>query len=395
MTKVAVIIPNYNNAHYLGSAIQSVLNQTFTDYEIIVVDDGSTDNSRDVVNAFGDKVRYVWQENKGLGGARNTGILASTAEFVGLLDADDEWKPDYLEKMMLLINEHPDVSVFYCMAQCMNADGIDLPQLVGGPPVEPDALHWKLLRANFIIPSTVTFRRKAIFDAGNFDASLRSCEDWDLWLRILPDMKIAGSSNCLVRYRVHGYSLSSNVDGMHSATKRVLEKNFGADDGELEKWTPEKRRAYGGVYRYQIVTFIQRQSNWDACPPLLEKALIVDSSLVEDIDFYYELVLGTQPVGHRGVSDVQEFDANALQLQKLIDRAFSSPRITRLKNRSYGYAFYALGLAAYNTKRRDLSRHFLLHAIGFLPRLLLDRRVILTLIKSCVHPSLINYFKQR
>ena len=121
MNKVSVIIPNYNNAHYLGKAIQSVLRQSFKDYEIIVVDDGSTDNSKDVVSTFGDKVRYIWQENKGLGGARNTGINASNTEFIGLLDADDEWKPFYLEKMMSLVQRHPDAAVYYSAARGMDA----------------------------------------------------------------------------------------------------------------------------------------------------------------------------------------------------------------------------------------------------------------------------------
>ena len=120
---VSVIIPNYNNAHYLKKRYTKYSNQTFTDYEIIVVDDGSTDNSKEVVDAFGDKVRYIWQENKGLGGARNTGIRASNAEFVGLLDADDEWRPDYLEKMMLLVHNILKRCVYYSGAQGMDASG--------------------------------------------------------------------------------------------------------------------------------------------------------------------------------------------------------------------------------------------------------------------------------
>jgi glycosyltransferase involved in cell wall biosynthesis len=166
MIKVSVIIPNYNQSHYLASAIHSVLRQSFKDFEIIVVDDGSTDNTLEVLAQFSDQVVYLRQENQGLAGARNTGIRAARGELIGLLDADDEWRPDYLEQMLALSEKHPDAAVFYCMAQCMDVDGGDLPQVVGGPPVAPELLYQKLLRANFIIPSTVMFRRKPIVDAG-------------------------------------------------------------------------------------------------------------------------------------------------------------------------------------------------------------------------------------
>ncbi len=176
MKTVSVVIPNYNNAHYLGRAIQSILHQTFTDYEIIVVDDGSTDNSKDVVGAFGDKVRYIWQENKGLGGARNTGILASNAEFIGLLDADDEWKPTYLERMISLVQRLSDAAVYFCAAQGMDAAGKDLPQIFGRF-IPSDSIYQTLLRANFIIPSTVTLRRVAILEAGLFEEKIGTCMD--------------------------------------------------------------------------------------------------------------------------------------------------------------------------------------------------------------------------
>jgi hypothetical protein len=113
----------------------------------------------------------------------------------------------------------PDATVFYCMAHdvwmwkdviCRNvSEGLRWTQMT---------LYQVLLRANFIIPSTVLFRRMAIVEFGSFDANLRSCEDWDLWLRLLPMEKIVGTSKCLVRYRVHGSSLSTDVEGMHAAT---------------------------------------------------------------------------------------------------------------------------------------------------------------------------------
>ena len=103
MLKVSVVIPNFNHTRYVSEAIQSVLAQAYRSFEIIVVDDGSTDNCREVVSQFGNQVHYIWQENQGLAGARNTAIRAAEGELIALLDADDKWHPSFLEKMVSLM----------------------------------------------------------------------------------------------------------------------------------------------------------------------------------------------------------------------------------------------------------------------------------------------------
>ena len=97
MPKISVIIPTYQHADFLGDAIDSVLAQTYKDYELIIVDDGSTDGTREIVAAYGNQIKYIYQDNRGLSAARNTGILASKGEYIGLLDADDVWLPNKLE----------------------------------------------------------------------------------------------------------------------------------------------------------------------------------------------------------------------------------------------------------------------------------------------------------
>ena len=391
---VSVIIPNYNHTRFITDAIKSVLAQTYSHYEIIIVDDGSTDGSRDVVARFGQAVRYIWQKNQGLAGARNTGIRAASGELIGLLDADDEWHVDYLEQMVSLTVRHPDASVFYCMAKCMDEDGRNLPQYVGGPPVDPTDLHQVLLRANFIIPSTVLFRRKSIVESGCFDTDLRSCEDWDLWLRLLPMEKIIGTSRCLVRYRVHGSSLSTNVEGMHAATKEVIEKHFGVDDDDPSAWKPEKRRAYGGVYRYQCITLIQRQGNWKACVPLMRRALQTDPSLALDLDFFYELVLGDQPVGHRGVSELENFDEKAAHLQKLMHNAVEGLSDRSILNQALGTTYYALGLASYNLGPRSQFRYFLGKVLRYRPGVILNSRIVAKYFKSILSKEKLETLKK-
>ena len=105
------------------------------------MDDGSTDNTKEVVHVFTGKVRYIFQRNKGLAGARNTGIRAANGELIGLLDADDQWLPDFLEWMVALVNENQDAAVFYCNARSMDEYGHALPQILGGPALSSEQIY--------------------------------------------------------------------------------------------------------------------------------------------------------------------------------------------------------------------------------------------------------------
>ncbi len=185
---------------YLGEAVQSVLDQTYRDFEVIVVDDGSSDNCREVAACFGNQIRYIWQANQGLGGARNTGILAADGDLIGLLDADDQWRSTFLETMVSLADQWSDAAIYYCCAQGMDAGGHDVAQDFGGPARKPEEMQDVLLRANFLIPSTVVMRRSTVVQVGLFEQSNRAihgCEDWDLWLRIVPEHRFIGTSDCL------------------------------------------------------------------------------------------------------------------------------------------------------------------------------------------------------
>jgi len=392
---VSVVIPCYNQARYVKIAIESVQKQSYNNYEIIVVDDGSTDNSREILKGLSGHIQYIRQENKGLAGARNTGILASSGKYIGFLDADDEWSSDYLEKMMDLVNKFPDAAVYFCAARAMDANSKDLPQLFGKPSVPMQAIYWSLLRANFLIPSTITMRRSVILEFGLFDNTLRSCEDWDLWLRILPYHKIIGIDACLVRYRIHEKSLSTNPTGMQTATKLVVEKHFGPDDGMRHSWSLEKQRAYGGVYRYHALTSIQRQSDWESGAKYLLKAFHADPSLALDLDLFYDLVLGAQPPGFRGTNWHLSLDANIPNIEHLLDTIFSSGEqsFILLKNKAYGTAYTAIGLVIYNCGTRSRSRTYFYKAIITRPALLFDYHIFSNILKSYVSKSILSFLK--
>ena len=396
MKTVSVIIPNYNHGHYLANAINSILTQSFVDYEIIVVDDGSTDNSREVASSFGEKICYIWQENKGLGGARNTGILASNSEFISLLDADDEWEPDYLEQMVHLAQKYPSGVVYYCCAQGIDEIGNLLPQKFGQMVASGDVFQ-NLLRANFIIPSTVMLRRAELIENGLFEQdnkAIHGCEDWDLWLRLAPTYPIVGTSECLVRYRLHQNTFSAHPGKMQGAVLAVIEKHYGPDDGNENEWASEKKRAFGGVYRYHALSEIQNLEDWESASRYLRRGLEVDPSLALDLDLFYEMAFGKQSPGYRGTEEQLNFDQNSSNIVRLLENVFQNANVQKTcKRQSWGTAYFAIALAAYNTGKREVSRHFFIQAIRYRSELLFEPRVTANLLKTYLHPTWMNQIK--
>ena len=382
-------------------SIESALSQTFKDFEVIVVDDGSTDNTPSISERFGARIRYIRQENQGLAGARNTGIRAAKGDFIGLLDADDLWFPGFLEAISQLISEHPGAAVYYCCAQGLNSHNNLLPQFFGGPVIPPELMYQTLLRANFIIPSTVAIHRSVILEEGLFDQTIRSihgCEDYDLWLRISPKYDFIGTSACLVGYRIHESSMSINANKMQSAMQAVVEKHFGVDDGNYGNWPTERRRAFGGLYRYYSISSIQRQNDHQSSGNYLRKALLVDPSLAFDLDFFYDLAMGTQPAGYRNSSLQLDLEKNANDLENVLKAAKCPPLDDALKStihQSFGTAYYALGLLAYHVENRSLSRNYLSKALIYRPELLFDKRLMGNILKSFVNRSTLERLKNQ
>jgi glycosyltransferase involved in cell wall biosynthesis len=393
---VSVIIPAYNQGRYLGAAIESALAQTYRNFEILVIDDGSTDDTRAVADQFGDRLRYIRQNNQGLAAARNTGIRSAAGQYIALLDSDDEWLPTYLATMVDLAYASPEAAVFYCRARCMDADGIELRQILGGPIEPRQSIYQTLLRYDFLIPSTVFMLRSAAIEAGLFDQSLRSCEDWDLWLRLSPRHNFVGSLECLVRYRVHSSSLSADLRNMHEAAQTVIRKHFGDDDEQPQLWSMDKRRAYGGLYRYQALSAVLRKSDWNVCALHLLRAFAVDPTLTRDQDLFFDLAMGPQPIGYRLTASQLDLAANATDLFRTLGRVFETTTTQAskpMRRVAYGTAYLGLGLVAYNTGQTALCRRYLLRAVRYRPELSRSRLVTGDILKSFVGPRLMSKLK--
>lgn len=222
---VTVIIPAYNQGHYLGETIQSVLNQTYQDFELIIIDDGSTDNTREVANSFSDpRIRYIYQENGGLSAARNTGIRESSAPLVTFLDSDDLFLPHNLAVLQAYLEEHAEVGLVSGGTQIIDPAGRVLDQKIMPPA---NLKLPELLMGNPFSVGGLLLRRVWLERVGVFDESLRACEDWDLWLRLaIAGCQFAWVEQAMMAYRFHPAQMTREADRMRTAMLRVLDKFF-------------------------------------------------------------------------------------------------------------------------------------------------------------------------
>lgn len=213
--KVSVIIPAYNCARYIAEAIDSVLAQTYQDFEIIVVDDESTDGTGEVVRRYADRVRYIRQDNRGPSGAKNTGIQAARGEYISTLDGDDLWLPQRLEKLVPLLDQQPELGFVY--GDCYRID--ETPDRI--QPRTAFEIHggarrgWvleRLVMVNFVPSQSVLIRRRALDVVGLFDESYRIGEDWDLWLRLAARYPVDFISDVVAMRRQHTQNITNNSD---------------------------------------------------------------------------------------------------------------------------------------------------------------------------------------
>jgi glycosyltransferase involved in cell wall biosynthesis len=249
MATVDVIIPAFNAAKYLAVAMESVVSQTFEDWQILLVDDGSTDNTAEVVapflDRFGSRIRYIKQNNRGLPAARNTAIRASTSEFLALLDADDVWMPCRLAESLKALAERPQAGLAYGLITIIDPEGRILTTFEGNPRHTEGhiAPHIYMRKVELPCP-TITFRRKCVDEVGLFDETMRSTEDRDLWLRIALRYEVAFVPKVLASYRASPGSMSTNSQRMLEAQLQFIRKHYGSEGCGLRPRQISWARAY-------------------------------------------------------------------------------------------------------------------------------------------------------
>lgn len=242
MPQVSVVIPCFAQAHFLSDAIESVLGQTFSDYEIIVIDDGSPDDVRAVVERF-PGVRFIAQENRGLSQARNRGLAECTGTYLVCLDADDRLLPNALAAGVRAFAQRPDCGFVWGHRRLINARGEPIPGEIRTMPGE--ARYEMLLRQNIVGPPvTVMFRRAVLTELGGFAAEQHHSEDYEMYLRVARRFPTWSHQELIAEYRVHDASMSRNYRGMLAGNLLALDrqKAFVGSDPALLRALREGRR---------------------------------------------------------------------------------------------------------------------------------------------------------
>lgn len=254
--EVSVIIPTYNSARFLVEAIDSALAQTFKDIEVLVIDDGSTDETASLVRKYGPPVRYIRQENRGVAGARNRGIEESRGKYVAFLDADDTWFPHKIERQVAALGKCREYRA--CYSEFLIVDSDLNPIGISHSTRSGLAIEDLLLRGNVIGSVCVVCERALFESAGGFDASLSQCADWDMWLRLAVLTEFLYLDEPLMTYRQHDANMSHNAALLERDSTIVLEKGFSMRELP-ESLRSQRRAAFARNYMVLAGTYFHAQ----------------------------------------------------------------------------------------------------------------------------------------
>jgi glycosyltransferase involved in cell wall biosynthesis len=255
---VSVIIPTYNRAQWIGASIQSVLDQTYTDYEIIVVDDGSTDDTAEVIRAFTDRVRYFYQENGGSAAARNRGLQEARGEYIAFLDSDDLFLPEKLHKQVEYLQHNPHIGMVYSAYTNIDHNHNELGII---PAQYTGHIYRQMLFHCNIQTSSVMIRRQVIETVGLFDIALPMAQDVDYWIRVARHFEIGAITEPLAYVRLHPDNKPRDPEKILNYFLYIAEKNLADDTGPIFH-----RRVYASIYYRGGQRFMSQE------PPIFSRA---------------------------------------------------------------------------------------------------------------------------
>lgn len=255
---VSVVIPAYNAERTIGATLDSVLAQSLRDFEIIVVNDGSRDETGAVLGSYAarhpDRITVIHQQNMGQAAARNNGIAAARGRFIAFNDADDVWAPEKLERQLHFLESNPEIGLCYTEGMTIDEHGREKVPF-GATPEFTGRCFETLITRNNIIGSSVMVRRAVLDDVGAFNPALRACENWELWTRIARKYPLALIDEKLSFYRQHGSNMSKDIDRMRENRLAAIQHNRRQYDGVVSNIEALTRnalylayRGFGGVY---------------------------------------------------------------------------------------------------------------------------------------------------
>ncbi|PAU81201.1 glycosyl transferase [Halovibrio salipaludis] len=220
--RVSVITPTYNRADFIGEAVQSVMDQDYTDFELLIVDDGSTDNTREVLQPWlqDERVHYIQQANQGQSHARNRAIEQARGEFICFLDSDNAWVPGKLSMQVALLDEHPEVDVVYGDNIFINEAGAETSRQ--NMKRYSGFIAFQMLKDNCVAMNTTMARRRCFDEMGGMSGKRRVADDYDLWLRFSARYRFHYMPEYLAYYRVMEQQISSDKTARFETNEAII-----------------------------------------------------------------------------------------------------------------------------------------------------------------------------
>jgi len=288
---ISVIIPAYNSEKTISSTIESVLNQTFTNFELIIINDGSQDSTLNIISQFQDsRIRVFSFENAGGNVSRNRGLNRALGDFVSFLDADDIWKTDKLATQLKALEESPQAAVAYSWTDYIDENGnFTYP---GRRTAINGDVYEELLIANFLENGSNPLIRKPILIAlGGFDESLNAAQDWDMWLRLAAKFEFVCVPSVHILYRISPNSLSTNILRQEKAGLQLLEKAYRERPSKIKN---SSRNSLANLYKYLTCKALQKPFNRQkglTAARFLYHYIVNDSSRLQRITFNLKLLV--------------------------------------------------------------------------------------------------------
>ena len=356
---VSVIIPAYNAEKYIKETVESALAQTWPAKEIIVVNDGSTDGTAEILRCYDQQIKVIDQANQGLSSARNTGIQAAQGEYFAFLDSDDLWAPQFLEAHIKKHAANPGLDITYCWWNYIDGNGYLLPE--HGKYSHNGNLANQLIEGNrFTVMAAIV--KKEIFDkVGYFNKQSIHVQDWDFWLK-------AAIHGCqfgcipieLTSYRIHGHNRSSDIEGMHKDQLFILDKTFD-QSYTFDTSKSLKARAYARVHLDASLGFYRTSHPEKASQSFIEAVRAWPELLCQE-STYYSLICANQPPGYRATQYYIDLDQASQRIRDLLAEVQKDPlasahykshekRVQALVNLSLAKHYY---LANENRKAKQL-----------------------------------------
>ncbi len=280
---VSIIIPNYNYGRFLAQTIHSALGQSYSNTEVIVIDDGSTDDSEAVLRGFGNRIRWFRGHRKGVSTARNLGVQESRGQFVAFLDADDVWLPAKLTRQVRRILDDPEIGLVHCGVEEIDSAGTSLRTFIDGMEgwVAKEMLLFK--RSVIIgLGSTGLLPRSTFEAVGGFDERLSTSADWELSYRVARRQRVGFVPEALVQYRIHNSNMHAKIEIMEHDVLVGYAKAFNTDDPEL---LAIRRQCYGNIHLVLAGSYVRAGKPLDFARHALHSVRYAPGNLMRLLEF--------------------------------------------------------------------------------------------------------------